>query len=105
MGARRWIELSIRDNDTGIVVLWTHEGQEDRVDGQFNSAFACDMVEAMYRRLRERAVEVVSPSAKQPWGEFAAFKEPDGDQFMLSSRQALAARPPPACCSASPILP
>ena len=29
MGPQRWIELSVRNSNTGIV-LWTQEGQEDR---------------------------------------------------------------------------
>jgi predicted enzyme related to lactoylglutathione lyase len=32
-----------------------------------------------------RGVEFVSEPEKQPWGEFAVFKDPDGNQFVLSS--------------------
>ena len=32
-----------------------------------------------------RGVEFLSPPEKQPWGEFAKFKDPDGNQFVLSS--------------------
>jgi hypothetical protein len=27
----------------------------------------------------------LGPPEKQPWGEFAKFKDPDGNQFVLSS--------------------
>jgi hypothetical protein len=30
-------------------------------------------------------VELIKPPEKQPWGEFAIFKEPDGNQFVMSS--------------------
>src|SRR6185312_4809222 len=40
MGPQRWIELSVRNSNTGIV-LWTQEGQEDRIGTFFNGSFAC----------------------------------------------------------------
>ncbi len=85
MGAQRWIELKIRGGETGIV-LWTQEGQEDRIGTFFNGSFACDNVQETYRQLRERGVEFVEPPKKQPWGEYAVFKDPDGNQFVLGSR-------------------
>jgi len=48
-------------------------------------SFACDDVQATYRQLRARGVAFVSEPQKQPWGEFATFKDPDGNQFVLSS--------------------
>lgn len=35
--------------------------------------------------MKERGVEFVAEPQKQPWGEFAIFKDPDGNQFVLSS--------------------
>jgi uncharacterized glyoxalase superfamily protein PhnB len=43
-------------------------------------------VTATYRQLSGRGVEFVKPPEKQPWGEFAIFKDPDGNQFVLSSQ-------------------
>ena len=82
---QRWIELSIRDSDTRLV-LFTPDGHEDRIGGFFNGAFACDDVEATHRQLTERGVEFESPPQKQPWGTFAMFRDPDGNRFVLSSR-------------------
>jgi predicted enzyme related to lactoylglutathione lyase len=36
--------------------------------------------------MKERGVEFDSEPAKQPWGTFAKFKDPDGNTFVLSSR-------------------
>jgi predicted enzyme related to lactoylglutathione lyase len=83
--SQRWIELQVANGDTRIV-LFTPEGQEDRIGSFFNGAFACDDVEATHRQLSERGVEFVSPPQKQPWGTFATFRDPDGNQFVLSSR-------------------
>ena len=83
-GKQRWIELRI-GNATTRVVLFTPQGQEDRIGTHFNGAFACDDVQATYRQLKGRGVEFVAEPTKQPWGEFAIFEDPDGNRFVLSS--------------------
>ena len=85
MGAQRWIELRLGTSDTRVV-LFTPDGQQDRVGTFFNGAFACDSVEKTYEELSARGVEFVGPPQKQPWGTFAKFKDPDGNEFVLSSR-------------------
>src|ERR1700761_3112850 len=85
MGPQRWIELSIKDSQTNIV-LFTPEGHEDRVGTFFNGSFACDDVEHTYETLRARGVAFEKPPEKQPWGTFAIFKAPEGNSFVLSSR-------------------
>ena len=82
---QRWIELRVGNSDTRVV-LFTPEGHADRIGTQFNGAFACDSVEKTYEELLARGVEFVSPPQKQPWGTFAVFKDPDGNQFVMSSR-------------------
>lgn len=84
-GAQRWIELSIPGAQTGIV-LFTPEGQEDRVGTFFNGSFGCDDVDYTYRQMRDRGVEFEGPPEAQPWGTFAKFKDPEGNTFVLASR-------------------
>lgn len=81
---QRWIELRIRDSPTRVA-LFTPDGHEDRIGTHFNGAFSCDDVKATYRQLKGRGVEFVREPEQQPWGEFAIFKDPDGNQFVLSS--------------------
>ena len=81
---QRWIELGIGTSDTRFV-LFTPDGQEDRIGGFFAGALACDNVQATYRQLKARGVEFASEPQKQPWGEFAIMRDPDGNQFVLSS--------------------
>ncbi len=83
-GKQRWIELRIASSATRVV-LFTPEGHENRIGTFFNGSFACDDVQATYRQFKARGVEFVSEPQKQPWGEFAMFKDPDGNQFVLSS--------------------
>ena len=82
---QRWIELKVAGSDTRFV-LFTPDGQEDRIGSFFNGALACDDVEATHRQLSARGVAFDSPPQKQPWGIFATFRDPDGNQFVLSSR-------------------
>ena len=82
---QRWIELIIPGAQTGVV-LFTPDGQEDRIGSFFNGSFACDDVDYSYRQLSERGVEFGGPPEKQPWGTYARFKDPDGNSFVLSSR-------------------
>jgi len=81
---QRWIELRIAHSPTRVV-LFTPEGHEDRIGTFFNGSFACDDVRATYRQLSARGVTFTSEPKEQPWGTFAIFKDPDGNQFVLSS--------------------
>ena|SRR5215831_8576216 len=81
---QRWIELRIGNSATRFV-LFTPEGQENRIGSFFNGSLACDDVEATHRQLVKRGVEFISDPKKEPWGTFAKFKDPDGNQFVLSS--------------------
>ena len=85
LGPQRWIELSIRSSQTGIV-LFTPDGQEDRIGTFFNGSFACDDVDATWRQLSAKGVEFVRPPKKEEWGTSAIFKDSEGNQFVLSSR-------------------
>ncbi|HEX8641836.1 MAG TPA: VOC family protein [Allosphingosinicella sp.] len=82
---QRWIELAVGSSDTRLV-LFTPDGQQDRIGSFFNGALACDDVEATHRQLSERGVEFDGPPQKQPWGSFATFRDPDGNRFVMSSR-------------------
>jgi predicted enzyme related to lactoylglutathione lyase len=84
LGNQRWIELEVADSGTRIV-LYTPEGQEDRIGTFFNGSFLCDDVDETWRQLSENGVEFVVPPQKQPWGTSATFKDTEGNQFVLSS--------------------
>src|SRR5690349_24871904 len=58
-GKQRWIELRIANSSTRVV-LFTPDGQEDRIGTFFNGSFACDDVSATYRQLKGRGVTFIS---------------------------------------------
>ena len=82
---QRWIELRVGTSDTRLV-LFAFDESGLKPGGAFNGAMACDSVERTYDELSKRGVEFLSPPQKQPWGTFATFKDPDGNQFVLSSK-------------------
>ena len=82
---QRWIELRAGASETRVV-LFTFGKDGPQPGDRFPGAFAADSVEATYKDLSAKGVEFLGPPQKQPWGTFAVFKDPDGNQFVLSSR-------------------
>ena len=81
---QRWIELRLGTSETRLVLFAMDTGPQPGF--AFNGALACDNVERTYEELTERGVEFTSPPQKESWGTFATIKDPDGNQFVLSSR-------------------
>ena len=82
---QRWIELLIPGAETGVA-LYTPEGHEKRI-GEFQSiAFWCDDVFATTKVLKSKGVAFAQEPKNEPWGAIAIFKDPDGNQFALSSK-------------------
>jgi catechol 2,3-dioxygenase-like lactoylglutathione lyase family enzyme len=84
-GTQRWIELLIPGADTGLV-LFTPPGHEGRIGGFQPISFITDDVFATAALYKERGVEFVAEPKKESWGTSAIFKDPDGNQYVLSSR-------------------
>ena len=82
---QRWIELSIPGAETGIV-LFTPEGQEERIGTFVNTSWEVENIEKAYQELLGRGVESAGPPQKQPWGTFLMMKDSEGNQIVLSSR-------------------
>lgn len=82
---QRWIELKLPRAETKVV-LFTPEGHEDRIGTFWNGALACDNVQETYEILRAGGVLFGQPPQAQPWGMFMVMKDPDGNQFVVSSK-------------------
>jgi catechol 2,3-dioxygenase-like lactoylglutathione lyase family enzyme len=82
---QRWIELLIPGAETGLA-LFTPEGHEKRI-GEFQSiSFWCDDVFATAKALKSKGVTFAQEPKNEPWGSIAVFRDPDGNQFALSSK-------------------
>jgi predicted enzyme related to lactoylglutathione lyase len=82
---QRWIELMIPGSDTRLS-LFTPPGHEDRVGSFQSMTFWCDDVFATAEMLKSKGVELTAEPRKEVWGTMAIFKDPDGNQFVFSSR-------------------
>jgi catechol 2,3-dioxygenase-like lactoylglutathione lyase family enzyme len=83
---QRWIELLIPGSDSSLA-LFTPPGQEDRIGGFQPMTFWCDDVFATAAALKARGVELAAEPRKEVWGTMAKFKDPDGNEFVFSSRK------------------
>ena len=82
---QRWIELLIPGSDVNLA-LFTPEGFEDRIGGFQPVTFWCDDVFATAKLLKSKGVELAAEPKKEVWGTMAKFKDPDGNEFVFSSR-------------------
>ena len=81
---QRWIELRIPKAETRVV-LFTPEGDENRIGSFINMSYTCDDIHKTYHELKKRGVEFEGPPQKQPWGTYALFKDSEGNRFVVSS--------------------
>jgi catechol 2,3-dioxygenase-like lactoylglutathione lyase family enzyme len=83
-GSQRWIELLIPGADTRLV-LFTPPGHESRIGGFQPISFQCDDVFATAKALESKGVTFSQKARKEHWGTSAIFKDPDGNEFVLST--------------------
>ena len=83
--SQRWIELLIPGADSRLA-LFTPEGHDNRVGTFQPLSFWCDDVSMTAQTLKARGVEFAQEPKKEIWGTMAIFKDPDGNQFVLSNR-------------------
>ena len=81
---QRWIELGIPGSDTRVVLF--RFGEDLKPGAKMNVTFWADDVEATARELKSKGVEFVMEPKREDWGTAAAFKDLDGNTFVLSSK-------------------
>jgi catechol 2,3-dioxygenase-like lactoylglutathione lyase family enzyme len=84
-GKQRWIELLIPGAESRIA-LFTPEGFKDRIGGFQLVTFRCDDVYATAEALKSRGVKLAAEPKKEIWGTIAKFRDPDGNEFVFSSK-------------------
>jgi uncharacterized glyoxalase superfamily protein PhnB len=81
--ASRWIEVKLPQDATKLI-LFTPEGQEDRIGEFSNVIFHCDDIEQTYEELSAKGVEFPTKPEQAAWGQWwAVFQDPDGNRFGL----------------------
>ena len=81
---QRWIELGISGADTRVVLF--KFGESLQPGSQMNITFWADDVAATARELKSKGVQFIMEPKREEWGTAAAFKDVDGNTFVLSSK-------------------
>ncbi len=81
MGEMRWIELQIPGAETMLVL---HHKPAHAANGEPAVALVADNVQATFDELRARGVEFTQPPKKEHWGEYATFKDSEGNLVLFS---------------------
>lgn len=82
---QRWIELLIPGAESRIA-LFCPAGFENRIGGFQPVTFRCDDAYATAEALRARGVKLAAEPKKEVWGTMAKFRDPDGNEFVFSSK-------------------
>lgn len=89
MGSERWLEVGPSGADTALV-LYPKSMMDDWKTRRPGIVFDAADIEATCETLIERGVTISQPLAEMPWGMFAAFIDPEGNEFGLRSVPATA---------------
>lgn len=77
---QRWVELAPRGAETSItLVTWFDEMPAGCLQGV---VLDTDDIEATRGKLEARGLEI-SPIEDAPWGDYATFKDPDGNGWVV----------------------
>lgn len=77
----RWIEVAPKGAQTGIVL---QRAAAEEVGGFAPVVFDSDDIVATGDELKAKGVEFTQDPAEMPWGWWAQFKDPDGNEFGLA---------------------
>src|SRR5947208_1521875 len=81
---QRWIELGIPGAETRVVLF--RFGDEIKPGIQMNVTFWTSDVEQTVAELKAKGVTITMEPKVADWGTAAAFADPDGNRFVLSSK-------------------
>ena len=82
----RWVEVAPPGALT-CLVLYPRAMMANWAELKPSIVFHCPDVEAACRKLESAGVRVTMPPTPLPWGKFAKFADPDGNEFGLTSQE------------------
>ena len=80
------IEVSPVDGETSLVI-YPKSMMKSWSEKKSSVVFHCQDVEETCRALKKKGVKITIEPSDMPWGKFAAFSEPDGNEFGLTSQE------------------
>ncbi len=78
-----WIEVA-PPGAQSRVVIYPRDMMKDWQERKPSIVFGCEDVEATHRELSASGVTFTQAPKKMPWGTFAVFADPDGNEFVLT---------------------
>jgi predicted enzyme related to lactoylglutathione lyase len=78
-----WIEVA-PPGAQSRVVIYPRDMMKDWQERKPSIVLGCEDVEATHRELSESGVTFTQEPKKMPWGTFAVFADPDGNEFVLT---------------------
>jgi predicted enzyme related to lactoylglutathione lyase len=81
-----WIEVSPPGAESSLV-LYPRSMMENWAELKPSVVFHCSDVEETCRQLEAAGVSITMPPTPLPWGTFAKFADPDGNEFGLTSQE------------------
>lgn len=79
-----WIELAPKGAQT-CLVMYPKSMMKDWKERKPSIVFACDDAKATYEELKNRGVIFLDEPKGMAWGTFATFRDPDGNELLLTS--------------------
>lgn len=80
----QWLEISPPGVETSLV-LYPRAMMQGWTELKPSVVFHCPHVEGACQRLESLDVRITMPATKLPWGTFAKFADPDGNEFGMTS--------------------
>jgi lactoylglutathione lyase len=79
----RWIEVAPPGAQSHLVI-YPRALMKDWAERKASIVFKCANTKAAAAELEAKNVRIVMPPTDMPWGTFASFEDPDGNQFLLA---------------------
>ncbi len=79
-----WLEVAPPKNQSRLV-LFPKNLMHNWAEKKPSIVFFCDDIDKTYLYLKSRGVDVGPEPQKMSWGNYATFKDPDGNEFLLKS--------------------
>lgn len=80
-----WLELAPKGGQT-CLVLYPRAMMAEWESRRPSIVFHCSDVEQTFQELSAKGVSFSEPPKKMPWGAYAQFADPDGNEFLLYSQ-------------------
>jgi predicted enzyme related to lactoylglutathione lyase len=77
----RWLVVQPRGTQTGIMLATGPSVEGKAPGGMTGHIFGTDDINATYEALKAKGVNFTVPPKDEPWGKWAQFADPDGNEW------------------------